>query len=278
MQKDLAGASDHPLTGRYEGSTLLLQTTKAFDELALPSGPAEGETWDQNKKFPQTVAAEGRITRSLYVAPPGRSGLEIARNFRSALAAKGLEPVFECAREACGKSFRLLKYAWNQENTHVVPDKLSNQRRPLVKAVFDGSTDIRYGLYRKADAAGDTYVAVFVGAHQGGTFGDVSDTLEGWTGIMIEVVEPRAMEQRVTTVSSAEIGSTIAAQGRVSLYGIYFDFDKAELKPESEPQLAEMAKFLKGARRPGCSSSATPTTRGSSTTISPCPSAGRSRR
>ncbi len=55
------------------------------------------------------------------------------------------------------------------------------------------------------------------------------------------------MEQRITTVSSAEISSAIASQGRVSLYGIYFDFDKAEIKSESEPQLAEMAKFLKSA-------------------------------
>jgi OOP family OmpA-OmpF porin len=27
-------------------------------------------------------------------------------------------------------------------------------------------------------------------------------------------------------------------------YGIEFDFDKADIEPESEPQLAEMAKYL----------------------------------
>jgi OOP family OmpA-OmpF porin len=247
LQKDLPGASDHPLAGRYEGSSLLSQTVKAFDELSLPSGPAEGETWDQNKKFPALQTAEGRVTRSLYVVPPGRSVLEIARNFKTSLAGKGFEPVFECAGEACGKSFRQLKYSWDRETTQVVPDKLGNARRTLVKAMFDGSTDLRYGLYKRADAGGETFIAVFVAGHQGGTFGDVSDTLEGRTGVLIESVEPRAMEQRITTVSSAEIDSTIAAQGRVSLYGIYFDFDRADIKPESEPQLAEMAKFLKGA-------------------------------
>ena len=128
-----------------------------------------------------------------------------------------------------------------------MPDKLSEQRKALVKAMFDGSPDVRYGLYKKSDSTGDTYVAVFVGSHQGGTFGDVSDSLEGRSGVLIEVAEPRAMEHRITTVSSAEISSMIAAQGRVSLYGIYFDFDKAEIKPGSEAQLVEMAKFLKGA-------------------------------
>jgi len=111
--------------------------------------------------------------------------------------------------------------------------------------MFDGSTDIRYALYRRTDPAGDTLVAVFVGAHQGGTFGDVSESLEGRAGVLTEVVEPRPMEQRITTVSAAEISSTLAAQGRVSFYGIHFDFDKAEIKPESEKQLTEMAKYLK---------------------------------
>jgi OOP family OmpA-OmpF porin len=245
MQKDLPGANDHPLAGRYEGSFLLSQTTKAFDEIVLPSGPAEGETWDQNKKFSASVLAEGRVTRSLYVVPPGRSTLEIARNFRAALAGKGLEPVFECALESCGKSFRPLKYAWDKEATQVVPEKLGNARRALVKAMFDGSQEVRYALYRRGGPAGETYVAVFVGAHQGGTFGDVSESLEGRTGVLVEAVEPRPMEQRITTVSSAEIGASLANEGRVSFYGIYFDFDKADIKPESDVQLAEMAKFLK---------------------------------
>ena len=151
------------------------------------------------------------------------------------------------SQDTCGKSFRVLKYSWDRETTQVVPEKLGNARRALVKAMFDGSPEVRYGLYKRSDAAGETYIAVLVAPQQGGTFGDVSESLEGRTGVLVETVEPRPMEQRITTVSSTEISSTIASQGRVSLYGIYFDFDKAEIKPESEPQLAEMAKFLKSA-------------------------------
>jgi len=33
--------------------------------------------------------------------------------------------------------------------------------------------------------------------------------------------------------------------GHFAVYGIYFDTDKAEIKPESEPALAEMTKLLK---------------------------------
>jgi outer membrane protein OmpA-like peptidoglycan-associated protein len=42
-----------------------------------------------------------------------------------------------------------------------------------------------------------------------------------------------------------EISGDIAKEGRAVFYGIQFDFDKADLKPESEPQLEEMAKALK---------------------------------
>ena len=37
----------------------------------------------------------------------------------------------------------------------------------------------------------------------------------------------------------------IAATGHVALYGILFDTDKTDIKPESAATIAEIAKFLK---------------------------------
>jgi OOP family OmpA-OmpF porin len=53
------------------------------------------------------------------------------------------------------------------------------------------------------------------------------------------------MEKKMTVVNADKIQSDIRAEGRIAFYGIFFDFDKAELKSESEAQLAEMALFLK---------------------------------
>jgi len=39
--------------------------------------------------------------------------------------------------------------------------------------------------------------------------------------------------------------SSIKSGGRVTLYGILFDFNKADVKPESAPTLAEIATLLK---------------------------------
>ena len=62
--------------------------------------------------------------------------------------------------------------------------------------------------------------------------------------IQHKIVRVAAMEQAVA-VSADQIRKSIADTGKMVFYGIYFDTDKATLKAESEPTLAEMAKFLK---------------------------------
>jgi outer membrane protein OmpA-like peptidoglycan-associated protein len=53
------------------------------------------------------------------------------------------------------------------------------------------------------------------------------------------------MLQKMVTVSADEMSQAIASTGRVSLYGIYFDTNRAEIKPASKPALAEIAKLMK---------------------------------
>ncbi|MFX8024096.1 OmpA family protein, partial [Acinetobacter baumannii] len=60
-----------------------------------------------------------------------------------------------------------------------------------------------------------------------------------------EIVEPKAMPTGQVTVDAKAIGQGLAAEGRVALTGLFFDTGKAELKPESKPQLDAMAELLK---------------------------------
>ena len=62
-------------------------------------------------------------------------------------------------------------------------------------------------------------------------------------------------------MSADQIRQSIADTGKVAFYGIYFDTDKAVVKPESEPALAEMAKFLKANAATKVFISGTPTAR-----------------
>ncbi len=61
----------------------------------------------------------------------------------------------------------------------------------------------------------------------------------------VDTVKAQDMAQEM--VATAEVmAKDIATTGHFAVYGIYFDTDKAEIMPESEAALAEMAKLLKG--------------------------------
>jgi OmpA-OmpF porin, OOP family len=227
LTRDVRGGADDPLTGRYAGSVLFAQTTRAFDEITLPSGPAEGETFrPAEQKFAATVTAQGWVTRTVYIAPPGRSSLEVTANFLDAVAAKGYEPVFRCAGPACGESFEILKYRWDKPHTHVLGEGYEHLRTLFIKdQIFTHMTDLRYALMKKSAAGGDSYVAVYGAVHNGNA-NEYQRALGGRAGVLVEIVEPRAMERRMVVVSAAEIGGKVTSEGRAVFYGILFDFSR----------------------------------------------------
>jgi OmpA-OmpF porin, OOP family len=59
----------------------------------------------------------------------------------------------------------------------------------------------------------------------------------------LSIVEEKSMQQEVVADAKSLI-SDIRATGHASIYGIYFDFDKAVIKQESEAALKEIAKLL----------------------------------
>jgi len=75
---------------------------------------------------------------------------------------------------------------------------------------------------------------------------------ETWVGVQVfdkgayytvTIVEKQAMKQDM--VSADTWRDEIQATGHTAVYGIYFDTDKAELKPDSDPALQEIAVLLK---------------------------------
>jgi len=70
------------------------------------------------------------------------------------------------------------------------------------------------------------------------------DPYQGGRYISLYIVERQSMEQTIQA-NAASWFSDISTTGHAAVYGIYFDTDKAEIKPESEPAFAEMAKLLK---------------------------------
>lgn len=59
----------------------------------------------------------------------------------------------------------------------------------------------------------------------------------------VTVVAKEAMNQDVAANAESLMGSLLET-GRAAVYGIYFDTDKADIKPASEPAIAEVIKLL----------------------------------
>lgn len=218
--KDIAGSRDHPSVGRYAGSEITQFKSSDFDEARLLSKPLNLKRDGDKLTADNSLALEGKVMRIRYDAPKERSSLEIARNYEESLKAKGFEIIFNCANEAClsgDTSFYRI--------SGLVDDDRVNYRY---------AKGARYLLGKLARPQGDVYAGVMVG--------------ESSTQPIVKVttVELKPIETgKIAFIDAGAMEKSISATGRVALYGIQFDYDKADLKPESGPTLAEIAKFMK---------------------------------
>ena len=90
----------------------------------------------------------------------------------------------------------------------------------------------RYLAARRAAPEGDTYVMLY--AYDEGS----------QSKALLHIVDVAPLKEGLVTITAAEMAKDIGAVGHVAVYGVYFDVDKADIKPESAPALQEMAKLL----------------------------------
>jgi OmpA-OmpF porin, OOP family len=219
---------------RYAGSVIVGYDSREFDELVLPLGRVTVAYPKVTPAKQQTVS--GKTTRILYVAPPERSTLEVMRNYELELKQGGFETLFTCAAATCGSQDNALaQLLYPQARAQT----LKGQDLPLILTM---PQQPRYLAAKRASAQGDAYVSVFTAVD---TNPGVPRTLNRAV-VLLEIVEAVPMETGLVTVNAAAMAKAIAESGRVALYGIYFDTNRAELKPESQAAIQEVAKLLKG--------------------------------
>jgi OmpA-OmpF porin, OOP family len=210
MAQDIAGSKDHPLITRYPNSFIKKYERKEFDALdLLLSGVPYGD-----RSGAKTMHVEGKKTIIFYTVPPTptpRSTLEVYRNYIGALESANFQTLFKCSNRECGE------LGWH-----------------LFRAVEPAS--IRHSSAKLSRREGDVYVALTVMEQK---------FSNGFLTVRLVVVEGKAMESGLVKVNAEAMAQEIAASGRIAIYGIYFDFNKWEIKPESEPTLNEIAKLLK---------------------------------
>lgn len=220
---DIAGSSDYPLIPRYEGSDIVKYEHLEFSDYRLMVEAATAYGGVENN-LDATLPLEGEVTRITYRAPAERSVLEVFRNYEAALKEAGFEPVYSCEKEACGgRNFNHILAAGD-----------------LYMVLGEMQAEQRYLAAKLSRPEGDVYAAVYVVKNNSGGGPNMGRTM-----VQLDVVEMEPMEEKMVVLDSGALKSGLATEGRIAVYGILFDFDKAVIRPDSKPQLEEIAAFLK---------------------------------
>jgi len=222
--KDCDGCRDHSMLARYPGAILLGADQKAFEEAALPIGIGI-RTDAGGSAAPKTLNVTGKRTRLFYYAPPERSALEVFANYKEALEKSGMSIVWTCADKECGEDF----VTQALEGMHM---KLDNTAESSLG--FVNTERARYLLAKLTRAQGDVFVVVMT----------ADKTEPQQPAVYVLIVESKSMEKGLVTVAANALDQSLMSTGKAVIYGIYFDFDKADVKPESAPQLEQIARLL----------------------------------
>ena len=247
---DAAGAKDSRLLGRFSGSLILTYDAKDFDELTLPLSPlkpidARDSHNNRVYKPDKPLALEGRRTRIVYLLPEGVAPLQAIRNYQNEVKAKGGRTLFECKDIDCGGAQRLSSggggsqsmsmYLWPQ-------DRITDKHGSLAHcAQAEDLTEQRFTALEFPGSAAHAAVLAYAIKAQGGS----CKAITGRAIVALTVLEKAGMEQKMTAVRAEEMSESIANTGRIALYGVYFDSNKADVKAESKDALEEIARLLK---------------------------------
>ena len=236
---DIKGSRDHPLIPRYAGSSIIGYGMREFDELTLALGKSvpDEEAKGFEYKLSKTQRVEGKLTRLLYVAPLGRSSLEVFRNYETALKTAGFHSLFSCAAAECAHDKDASRFSGLIYSS---AKRFESGPSPSGMA-FTRAREVRY-LAAKLSAPGkEVYASLLVAIE---TFDHFKATFNHPLALL-EVIETKAMETNMVRVDADTMAKDIASTGRTVLYGIHFDTGKDVIKPESESTLAEIGKLLK---------------------------------
>lgn len=228
---DIKGSKDPSGLKRYEGSRITYYEVKDYAAYELPLGRLDDiDRTTRKAQFAKSLKLEGKLTRVTYAgSDPNRSALEVFRNYQTELKENGWEILFEAGGAALSKGNGSF-YAELQAN------------RPFQ------TFDYNYaGAQFLSAKKGNAHLALYVANFKEGNIPPVDlRPAKGVPIVALDLIESAAMDEKMVLVKAEEMQRRIDADGSISLYGIYFDFNKDVIKPESAPTLEQIAKLLKG--------------------------------
>lgn len=220
--------SDHPLLAHYPGFEIRDQAVIEYDDADIILGPFVEV--DREKSI-ALQRIEGAVHNTQYrMKGKSVSVLQLFRNYETALRKLGAELLFSCLRDEC--------FDMPRDGAGVfIGNHLNNEGRYLtgVRKRVKGETAMLTA--RIMDGDNVTYVSLVLSA----------DDVNEERVIHQSIVESTSFDiQKVAIRSVNELDRLIASSGKAVLDGIYFDHDKATIRPESRQTLEAIADYIKG--------------------------------
>ena len=231
---DVPGSKDPAFLKRYEGSSIIAYLTAPYDRYVVADP-------DPAKPPPalKSTTVEGQITRIVYRTGPDHSPLELLRNYEAALEEAGFTRSLELTeREADPRSFAcgVYRQSW----------QAADDWYDLSCA---GIKQMGYVSARGNKDGKDITLAVMVVNFNGDRDMTYQGRKEHFTPtqvtVVVDVVAAKAVEIKMVEVKATDMADALATKGMVDLYGILFDVDKTDIRPESAKTLDEVATLLK---------------------------------
>ncbi|RZL38038.1 MAG: DUF4892 domain-containing protein [Rubrivivax sp.] len=238
---DVARSADHPVLKRFTGSVLAGYAQQDWEQRSFPDASGVSKTDD---KFNRPVLLEGKVTRLFYLAPLGKSPLEVYRNYQQALTAAGFKTTWQCESEAqgCTKAYfaldgseRAKGMRWAEGNLPAAGGEHAGSAWNLEMAISYQQARMTVGTLTSGGRTLNLLLFTSMAENEH----------TGRAATYIEIVEPKAMPTGQVTVDAKAIGQGLQAEGRMALYGLFFDTGKTDIKPDSNAQLDQMAAVLK---------------------------------
>lgn len=225
--QDVENSHDHPILSRYPGSDIVYFEEQQFKPYKIAVGPVTGY-----RTIDEWIETEGKETRIYYELKGETTVTEVYRNYMSALKkggaiilASGVNDEANRSKEVGGRSFLETAYLSN-------PAPTNSGIRLLVGSSSSAGSCYIAALIEKPGA--NTYIII------GGA--QYSSDIKVF---LVDIIEETMMEDDLIQLNADEMLNSIKAKGKVALYGLFFDFDKASLQETSKETLGQMAVLLK---------------------------------
>jgi len=229
-QTDVEGSKDHPMVTRYPNSYISYFEEVKFREYDLAIGPVTGYKFIENRE-----KIGGQLTRVFYQIDASPEEVSISEVFldyvqalekeRISVLAKGSFPNRNVKKEVGGTSWIGVALGPNGFPNGEPPSKLF-----AGTSTIGGSFSI-IGKLEQED--GMVYIAIY-----GKRFSDAELIYH------IDIIEAKTADIGQVDVNPDYIKKEIDKKGSISIYGILFDYNKSDIKPESDSTLIAIAGYL----------------------------------